>query len=141
VVGAPRHALAGLEGADRLLLVVPHGRRHVERWDQQQRALGVGEHGRMLGRQRVALGLRVVLDVAGRDLAVEPLAHVALGAARALGDFGGRQGPGAGQRVVEPEPVAQAGHDAAVAGGQVAEHLAQERLQLRFVDMDGHGSP
>ena len=75
------------------------------------------------------------------DLAVEPLAHVALGAARPLGDLHGRQWPGTGQRVVEAEPVAQAGHDAAVAGGQVAEHLAQERLQLRFVYVDGHGSP
>ena len=86
---------------------------------------------------------RVVLQVPGRGLAVEPLEHVALGAARPLGDLGRGQRPGAVEGLVKAEPVAQADHHAAVAGGQVTEDLIEERFELRLIDFDrgGHGAP
>ena len=62
--------------------------RDLEEARQVRGALRVGQRERLLGRQRVAAALRVVLDVAARRLGVQPLAHVALGGAGALGELG-----------------------------------------------------
>jgi len=96
----------------------------------------------VLGRQVIGGRVGRVGDVARHDLAVEPLADVALAAAGALGDVRRGERPGAGGGAVQAELVSEARHHAAVAGGDVAEHLADERLELSIIDGDrvGHGS-
>ena len=66
----------------------------------------VGQDHRLLGRHAVAPRRRVVVDVAARGVRIEPLADVALGGAGARGQFGGSEWPVGGQRLVEPEFVA-----------------------------------
>jgi hypothetical protein len=136
VVGSPGDPLAGAKRPGGLLFVDPHRRRDVVGGSEQRGAVWVGEHGRVLGRQLVGLGRGVVLDIGGRNLTAEPLADVALGAARALGQLGRRERARPCEGSVQPEPVAQAHHDSAVAGGQVGEGARQERLQLLLVQVE-----
>ena len=85
--------------------------RDLEEPGQVGRAVRIGQRDRLLGRQRVAAAVGVVVDVAARRLGVQPLADVALGGAGALGQFGRRQtagarpAPGTG-RACRPSPPA-----------------------------------
>ena len=68
-------------------------------------ALRVGEHGGMLGGQGEALEAGLVLQVLVDHHALEPFPHVALGAARFLGELGRGGGPAFGQGPEEAEPM------------------------------------
>ena len=76
----------------------------------------------------------MVADVAARGLRVEPLAHVALGAAGARGELLGAERAGAGHRLVQAELAAEADHHAAVAGGKVADGAHREGFELGLID-------
>ena len=80
----------------------------------------------------------MILHIAAGGLGVEPFAHIALGAAGAAGQFSRADRPGAGHGFVEPELVAKADHDAAIAGGQIADGLTDEVVETLLID--GHCS-
>jgi hypothetical protein len=137
VVLAPGHAAAGAKRLQRLGLVEPHRRRHVPRGRNEHGAVFVGQHQRVLGRELVGVAHRVVAQVLAGSLGVEPLAHIALGAAGAPRQLLRAQRPGAGQGLVQAQLVAQADHHAGVAGGDVAHGPHDEGLDLRVVDHGG----
>ncbi len=137
VVLAPRDAAAGAKRIERLRLVGPHRRRQVPRMRDVVRALFVGEHHRVLGRELVGVAHRVVADVAACRLLVQPFAHVALGAAGAPRELFRAQRAGAGQRLVQPELAAQADHDAVVRRRDVADRARRERVELGLIDHGG----
>ena len=111
--------------------------RDLEEPRQVRGAARVGERDRLLGRQRVAAAVGVVVDVAARRLGVQPLAHVALGGAGALGQLGRRQPAGAGQRPIPAELVAHH-HQRRVQRRSDLVHGAEDELhQLVAVDLDG----
>jgi hypothetical protein len=78
----------------------------LEEAGQVRRALLIREGHRVLGREREAPAGGVVLNVAAGRLGVEPLAHVALGRARSLGELGRAQRSRVGEGAVEAELVA-----------------------------------
>src|SRR5690606_28086221 len=90
----------------------------------------------LLRRQLVGLAARVIDDIAAGHLGVEPLADIALGTAGPPRDFPGTRRACAGHAFVETELVADADHDAAIAGGQVAEKLRDEVGEHLLID--GH---
>ena len=94
----------------------------------------------MLGRQDERVGRRVELDEATRRLRVEPLAHVALVGAGALGQHGGRDGLAVGHRPVEAELVAEGNERRVERGTQLGGGMEDERLELLLVKVgDRHG--
>ncbi len=135
VVIAPGDALAGAKGLEGPFLVEPHRYRHLPCGRDEHRAILVGQHHRLLGRQLVGVADGVVVHVATRGLCVQPLAHIALGAAGAVGELPGAERAGARHGFVESELAAEADHDAAVGGGQVADGAHDKRLQLRLIDL------
>ena len=123
---APRHPLPRPEGLDRVRRVEEHRRRHVPGGRHEHGALAVREHQRALRRELVRAADRVVLDVAAGRLRVQPLLHVALGAAGAVGELGRRERARARHRRVQPELVADPHHHAAVARRQVPDHPVEQ---------------
>ena len=111
--------------------------RDLEEAGQVRRAVLVGQRDRLLGRERVAPALRVVLDVAARRLRVQPLAHVALGRAGARGQVGGRERAGAGERAVEAELVAHHDERGVQRRADLVDCLEHELLQLLHVERRG----
>ena len=93
VVLVPADADAAARGLGDPRRVEHRAERDLEEAGQVRGAVRVGQRDRLLGRQRVAAALGVVLDVAARRLRVQPLADVALGGAGAVGELGGRQRP------------------------------------------------
>src|SRR5262249_8942892 len=79
--------------------------------------------------QREGTPGRIVVDVAGGGLRREPLADVPLVGLRARRQLGRREAAGPGERLVEPEPVADADERRAGGSTEGAEQLAEE-----FVD-------
>ena len=77
---------------------------------------------------------RVVLDVAARRLLAQPLAQVALAAAGALGQLGGRHRRAVGHGLVEPELVADDHERRGRRRAHVLDEPAHELLELLFVD-------
>src|SRR5436190_13977622 len=84
-------------------------------------------------------GSRVVRDIATGRLIAEPFTDIALDGARALGQFRRSDRASLSHRLVKPELVADHDQGHAHAGADVVDCLAEELLQLRFVD--GHVSP
>ncbi|MEY9325721.1 hypothetical protein ABIA20_002755 [Sinorhizobium fredii] len=76
----------------------------------------------------------MVADITAGDLRAQPFAHIAFGAAGAARELPGGQRTGFRQFLVEPEPVAEAHHHAAISGRQVADGARHERIQFRGVD-------
>src|SRR3546814_4826059 len=60
-----------------------------------------------------------------------------LGAAGAARQFARAQRPGAGHRLVEAEPVAEAHHHAAVAGREILDGALQQGVELGGIDAAG----
>jgi hypothetical protein len=77
----------------------------------------------------------VIDDIAAGRLRVQPFAHVTLGAAGAPGEFGRGQRAGSSHRLVEAERLAEADHDAAIGGGEIADGLADKGVELALVDV------
>ena len=122
---APADALAGAEGLHRLVLVGPHRRRNVPGIRHEDRAVLVGQHEGLLRRQLIGVADRVIGDIAAGDLRVEPFAHIAFGAVGTRRQFARADRAGAGHRLVEAEPVAEAHHHAAVTGREVCDRAAR----------------
>jgi hypothetical protein len=104
-----------------------------EAW-QVCRAVRVGQRERLLGRKRVAAALRVVLDVPTGGLGVQPLPHVPLRSAGALGELRRRQRPGTGERLVETEPVAHHDQRGVQRRADLVHGAEDERFQLLHVE-------
>src|SRR5690606_15221045 len=98
------------------------------------RAVLVGEHHRLLGRQGETPARGVVRQVVGGGLVRQPLAQVALGAAAARGQLGRRGGALVAQRAIQAEAVAQGDQGGAVGAAEVVEDLADEGVQPVLVE-------
>ena len=97
---------------------------------ERARHVGVEQHERVLGRQREALGRRIVGHVAAGGLRRQPLAHVAFARAGARGELCRRQRARAGHRPVQAELVADHDESSVERGADVLNHLPEERLDL-----------
>ena len=98
-----------------------------------RRALGVGEHVRVLGREpeapRVGGRVRVVdLEEAGDRLLLEPLARVALVDPGRRGELGRRERVGVAQRPVEAEPPAEVDAEELQRADRALEEALDERV-------------
>ena len=130
----PADAIARASSLDDLRRVQHRAERDLKEPGEIGRALRVRQRERLLGRKGVATALRLILDVAAGGLGVEPLAHVALRGAGALGQLAGRQRACAGKRSVEAQLVSH--HDERGVQGRAdlldgAEH---ELVQLVLID-------
>ncbi len=136
VVLVPAHTRAGAVG----LLHPWHGGQsaqcELEGAGEEERAVGVGEGERLLLRHRVAVAVRVVLDVAAGRLAADPLGHVARVGAGPLGELAGGGGRG-GEAAIEAEAVAEDDVAGRHGRAQVADELADELHQQVVVDRHG----
>ena len=80
----------------------------------------------MLGWQVVGLPVRVVLDVARSALVGEPLTHVALVCAGALGQRCRSHAAALSERSVEAEAIPQVDQGGGYGGAEIAEELVGE---------------
>ena len=87
IVLVPGNAFAGAKGRDGFLFVEKHRNRHFPRRRHEYRAVILRQHQRLLRGELVGGARGMINNITGRRLAIEPLAHVALRAARAFGDF------------------------------------------------------
>ena len=134
VVLVPADAVAVDEPLGDALAHRDGGVRGLERAQHLVRAGLVGEHQRVLGRQHEARR-SVIDDEAARGLRVEPLAHVALLGAGALGQFGRRDGLAVGHRLVEAELLAERHERDVERRAELGRGVAEERLELGLVDV------
>jgi len=134
VVFAPFHAVAGPEVVSGAIERVEGRLDDVVGAGQVDRAVGIGQTQRLLGVERVAALVGYVSHVATGGLVAEPFAHVALVGAGARGEFG-RRGRGLGQRLVQPEAVADQHQSGADRSAQVANSLAEEGIEFVLVDV------
>jgi hypothetical protein len=134
VVLVPADAAARLKALGDPLPAVDGGDRALDHPREVERAIVVGEHERVLDRQRVPVRLRVVGHVAAGRLGVEPLAHVALAGLGARGQPGGADRLPVGHRLVEAELVADRHQRRVERRADLAGHLVHERLEPCFVD-------
>ena len=93
---------------------------------------GVGERERLLGRERVALGRRLVRDVATARHRVEPLADVTLTALGPLRELRRSDRPARGERTEETEALADHDEHPAHRRPHVAHHFAHELSEFLF---------
>ena len=107
--------------------------RDLEEPGQVGRAVVVGQRDGLLGREAVAGFRWVVLHVAAGGLGVEPLAHVALVGAGARRELVGRERPGARERAVEAEPVADHDQCRVERGADLVDGAEDELLELAGV--------
>ena len=136
VVLVPAEAVTGDEALGDVVLG-EHGRaRRLEHAALVDGAVLVGQHRGVLGRQAVGLGLGVVLDIAAGALAGQPLAHVALVGAGALGQLGGRDGLAVGHRLVEAETEADHAQRHVHGRGDLVDDAVDEGLYAALVDGD-----
>ena len=144
VVIAPGDPRSALEGGQGFRLVELHGGRHLQCRRKKAGACFVGEDQGLFGRQSVFTRGRVIDYVVAGGLATEPFARVTLVAAGPRGDFMRAEKAGAGHRAVEPQLMAQVGHEPRRAGGEVADQPLQKILQFLLVDggsrMGGSGN-
>ena len=129
IVLVPAHAGAGAERIRDLRLVANRADAQLKR----PRQVRVEQQERVLRRQREAAARRVVGDVAARGLRGQPLAHVPLARAGALGQLRRSQRAGAGHRPVQAELVADEHETRVERGRDVGDRLAEELLHLRVV--------
>jgi len=134
VVLVPADARARPEGLGDCGLVPRRAGHELEGAGQEGRAVLDREGHGLLRGQAVAPAGRVVLDVAAGRVGGEPLAHVALRGVRALGEVGGRGRAAIGQRLVEPEPVADDDHRGAEHRAEVADGAMDEVHEPVVVD-------
>jgi hypothetical protein len=133
-VVVPADPLAALRRLGDPRRVEHRAERELEEAGQVRRARLVGECVRLLRGQRVAAAVGLVLDVAARGLRVQPLADVALGGAGAARELGRRQRPGAGERAVEPEPVAHDDERGVERRADLVDGAEHELVQLLQVE-------
>ena len=134
VVLVPAEAGTGLERVRDVVARVGGAERELEGAADEGRAGGVGEHERLLGRHRVALVAGVVVDPAAGGLGREPLAHVALAGAGALGEAGRGQRPAGGELAEEAEAVADGDERGVDRGAELDDGLAEEGVEALLVE-------
>jgi hypothetical protein len=134
----PAHATAAAEALLDALAAGDHGVRGLEDAGHRQRAGLVGEHERVLDRQRVAIAHGVVGDEPAGGLRVEPLAHVALLRGGALAELGGAHRLRVGHRAVQAEPIADRHQRRVERGADLGGKKTDEGLQTGLVEGDGH---
>ena len=137
VVLVPADALPALRTLDDPRRVDHRAERDLEEPRQVRRAVLVGQRRRLLRRQGVAAGGRVVLDVAARGLVVQPLAHVALAGARAARELVRGERAGAGEGAVQAELVAHDDERGVERRADLVDGAEDECLELGPVDRDG----
>ena len=134
VVFVPGQARAAPERLDQAVLVGEERRQDVVRTEQIELALLVGERDRLLRRERVAPGRRVVDHVAAGGLVTEPLAHHPRLRPAPLRKLVRRGGTAVSERAVEAEPRAEPNERRAEGGRQIHHGLPQERLEPGLID-------
>ena len=139
IVVAPQQPAPLLESSE------DAGHRVSHRLDDEEapahvgRAPLIGEGQGLLGGQGISPALGVVLAVAAGRLVEQPLANVALLGVGLPGQLGGGHGSGAGHRLIEPEPLADVDEIGGERRAEVAHDLAQELVQLVFIDRSRRG--
>ena len=133
----PAEAVAAARALDDRRRVDHRPDRSLEQTGQIRRAARVGECDRLLGRQRVAATVRVVLHEPARRLGVQPFAHVTLGGSGALGELGRRQRSSTGQPAVQAELVAHHHERRVQRRADLVDGAEYELHQLVAVDLDG----
>ena len=129
-------------GADRVrepAVVGVAGRDDLERAAQEDRAVLVGEHHGLLGRQLEGAVGRIVGHVAAGRLVAEPLTDVPFGGTGAGGQRGRGDRAGARHGLVETEPVADVQQQPRDGRAHVGDRLPDEGLEPRLVDRVGFG--
>ena len=111
----------------------------VVRTGHVDRTVRVGQAQRLLFAQRPLPGGRVELHVPAGALIAEPFADVALVGTGALRQFIRRQ-PALGQFAVQPEPVTDQDQRRTHRGPEITNGLADEVVQLVFVDSHADSS-
>src|SRR6185295_19622564 len=94
------------------------------------RAALVGEHDRLRRRQGVPFRRGVVREVAGGGLRGAPLPNVALARSGARRELGGGERARGGERLVQPELVADDDHRGGERTAEVRERLLDEFLDF-----------
>ena len=136
MVVAPLHALSGLEVLECALERMERRLDDVVRTGHVNRPVRIGQAQRLLRTQRPLVGCGVVLHVSARALIAQPFADVALVGSGALRQLGRRHGA-LRQFAVQPEPIADKYQRRAHRGAEIAHRLAEELVQLGFVDSHG----
>jgi hypothetical protein len=138
VVLVPAEAVAGADGLGDPRLVLAGRGGDLEGAGHERRAGLVGQGESLLLGQAVAVGGRVVGDVAAGRLAAQPLGQVALAGAGAGGQLGRGGRAGGGQSLVEAQPVAGDDRGRGEHRAQVGDEAVEKLVQLGLVD--GHGA-
>ena len=134
VVLVPADPGAGAECVREPGVVGVAGRDDLERAAQEDRAVLVGDHHGLLGRELVGAVGRVVGYVAAGRLVAEPLTDVPLRGTGAGGQRGRRDRPGGRHRLVEAEPVADVQQQPGDGRAHVGDGLPDEGLEPGLVD-------
>ncbi len=133
IVLVPTDTLAGAERLGDLGLVADHRGDDLESAGHEGRAALLSEDHRLFGRQRIAPARRIVLGIAGGRLRRQPFADIALRGAGAARQLRGGQRPGIRHMPVKTEPVADEDERRRHRGAEIADHLADERIELGFI--------
>jgi hypothetical protein len=104
---------------------------------QEHRAVLIGDHHGLLGRQLEGVVHRVVADVAACRLVAEPLTDVSLIGSGPRRERVRRDRPGARHRPVEAKAVADMQQQPRDGRAHVGDRLADERLEPGFIDRPG----
>jgi hypothetical protein len=134
-----RHPAALLECVDELRRLGDGGHHHLEEAAEVPGRGLVGQHRRVLGRQPIAAGRRLVFEVLRGGHRVQPLAQVAGLKAGARGELVERDRPRLDERREQAEPVPDVAEGAVKGGPDVAHDLEKE--PFRPVPIEArHGS-
>jgi hypothetical protein len=108
--------------------------RDLEEPGQVRGAVRVGQCHRLLGRERVAAALGVVVDVAARSLGVQPFPDVPVCRAGARRELGRRHGAGVVERAIETELVSHDHERCVQRRADLLDGTEHELHQPLFVD-------
>src|SRR5262249_27498308 len=137
VVLVPTHAFAASKRLADLVFVGDQGRDRVVYTQYVEGAVLVRQGECVLGGQRVAVGLRVVGDVAAGGLVAKPLPPVPLSRSCSLRHLGRRERPRPSHRLVEPELLSNHEQRHTDRRSHVAQRLPHETFELRLVNLSG----
>src|SRR5205823_5309082 len=133
----PAHPGAGPERAEEPLVVGVAGRDALVCAAEEDRAVLVGEHRGVLGRQLERAVLRPVGDIAAGRLVAQPFADIPWRGPGLAGQRLCRDGAGAGHRPIQSELVTEVHQQPGDRRPHVTDRLADEPLQPRLIDF-GH---
>src|SRR5262249_41890009 len=133
IVLVPTHALSGLERLGDSWLCLDRGQSGFERSRQKDRAVLICQSKRLLRRQRVPPGRRIIAHIAPCRLRCQPLADITLRGARPLGQLTRSHRTGC-QSLVQAELVSDHHHRGMKSSAKVVYECSQQLLELTLIE-------